>query len=256
MAVTKRTRFEVLRRDAHTCQYCGAKAPDVALTIDHVMPVSLGGDDKPGNLVTACRECNSGKASITPDSPLVQGLSDRAAAYALGVQDRMTRFRQDLEDLDAYVVAFHEEWDKWEFTNGVAAGDRVPLPDDYTSTLLRWVQIGVPTRAMKMAIAKAMVKPGIRGEYGVFQYTAGVVKGMLDQRDIDLTVTAETAAVYTSAEHRREVIASYWRGFKSGKLWARTKATSLDLVRNLIDGTRPVEDEMSGEWRVERIGAG
>lgn len=102
MAVTKRTRFEVLRRDDHTCQYCGAKAPDVKLTIDHVMPVSLGGDDKPGNLVTACRDCNAGKSSITPDSPLVEGLSDRAAAYALGMQDKMTRFRADVEAADEY----------------------------------------------------------------------------------------------------------------------------------------------------------
>src|SRR4051794_41151740 len=112
MAVTKRTRFEVLRRDNHTCQYCGAKAPDVVLHIDHVMPVSLGGDDKPGNLVTACKDCNAGKASITPDSPLVAGLSDRAAAYALGMQDKMTRFRADFEALEGYEESFRDVWDR------------------------------------------------------------------------------------------------------------------------------------------------
>lgn len=36
MAVSKRTRFEVLRRDGHICQYCGEKAPDVTLHVDHV----------------------------------------------------------------------------------------------------------------------------------------------------------------------------------------------------------------------------
>lgn len=57
MAVSKRTRFEVLRRDNHTCRYCGQAAPDVKLTVDHVTPVALGGTDDPANLVTACAEC-------------------------------------------------------------------------------------------------------------------------------------------------------------------------------------------------------
>lgn len=34
MAVSKRTRFEVLRRDGHRCRYCGAGAEDAALTVD------------------------------------------------------------------------------------------------------------------------------------------------------------------------------------------------------------------------------
>ncbi|AWN05089.1 HNH endonuclease [Gordonia phage Easley] len=40
MAVSKRLRYEILRRDNHTCRYCGATAPDVPLTVDHVVPVS------------------------------------------------------------------------------------------------------------------------------------------------------------------------------------------------------------------------
>lgn len=34
MAVSKRTRYEVLRRDNHACRYCGASAPEVKLTVD------------------------------------------------------------------------------------------------------------------------------------------------------------------------------------------------------------------------------
>ena len=56
MAVSKRTRFEVLRRDNHTCRYCGQSAPDVKLTVDHVLPVALGGHDDPTNLVAACKD--------------------------------------------------------------------------------------------------------------------------------------------------------------------------------------------------------
>lgn len=58
MTVSKRIRFEVLRRDNYTCRYCGGSAPDVKLTVDHVMPVALG---DPTNLVTACKDCNAGK---------------------------------------------------------------------------------------------------------------------------------------------------------------------------------------------------
>lgn len=73
MAVSKRLRYEILRRDSHTCRYCGASAPDVPLRVDHVTPVALGGTDTPANLVTSCEPCNSGKTStiegFVPDVP-------------------------------------------------------------------------------------------------------------------------------------------------------------------------------------------
>lgn len=60
--ITKTTRFEVFKRDSFTCQYCGRKAPDVLLVIDHIEPVSKGGTNDILNLITACRDCNSGKS--------------------------------------------------------------------------------------------------------------------------------------------------------------------------------------------------
>ena len=54
----------VLRRDGHTCQYCGYKGSD--LTIDHVVPRSLGGGTDWGNVVAACRRCNLKKGARTP----------------------------------------------------------------------------------------------------------------------------------------------------------------------------------------------
>ena len=64
MAVSKRLRYEILRRDRYTCRYCGASAPDAPMRVDHVTPVALGGTDHPSNLVAACEPCNSGKASM------------------------------------------------------------------------------------------------------------------------------------------------------------------------------------------------
>jgi hypothetical protein len=59
--IPKSIRFEVLKRDSFKCQYCGASAPDVLLHIDHINPVSKGGDNNIFNLVTSCESCNLGK---------------------------------------------------------------------------------------------------------------------------------------------------------------------------------------------------
>lgn len=63
----KRVRFEVFKRDSFTCQYCGAKAPDAVLNVDHIVPVAKGGTNDIVNLVTSCQPCNSGKADRTLD---------------------------------------------------------------------------------------------------------------------------------------------------------------------------------------------
>lgn len=42
-AISKKTRFEVFKRDRFTCQYCGATPPGVLLHIDHIHPVAEGG---------------------------------------------------------------------------------------------------------------------------------------------------------------------------------------------------------------------
>ena len=58
-------RWEVLKRDAFTCQYCGRSAPEVKLEVDHITPVSEGGKDTKENLVTACYSCNRGRSSLS-----------------------------------------------------------------------------------------------------------------------------------------------------------------------------------------------
>ena len=60
-ALSKKTRFEVFKRDKFTCQYCGKSAPDVVLEVDHIKPVAEGGTNDIINLITSCRDCNRGK---------------------------------------------------------------------------------------------------------------------------------------------------------------------------------------------------
>lgn len=61
--ISNALRFEILVRDRYTCQYCGAKAPDVQLEIDHKIPVSRGGKNTIENLITSCWDCNNGKGN-------------------------------------------------------------------------------------------------------------------------------------------------------------------------------------------------
>ena len=59
-------RNEIYSRDRHRCQFC-LRSPDLAeLTIDHLVPLALGGLDEITNYVTCCRSCNRAKA----DKPL------------------------------------------------------------------------------------------------------------------------------------------------------------------------------------------
>lgn len=69
---TKNTgnRFKILERDKFTCQYCGRKAPEVILEVDHIIPTSKGGENVSTNLITACRDCNRGKKAMSIDIPI------------------------------------------------------------------------------------------------------------------------------------------------------------------------------------------
>jgi len=53
------TRTQVFARDKYRCVYCGEIFPAEELTVDHVQPRVRGGDRSGGNLVTACRGCNT-----------------------------------------------------------------------------------------------------------------------------------------------------------------------------------------------------
>ena len=57
------SRQNIYRRDGHKCQYCGSRSN---LTLDHVIPISKGGNSSWENLVTACKKCNARKGDFTP----------------------------------------------------------------------------------------------------------------------------------------------------------------------------------------------
>ena len=60
-------RHTVLARDEHRCQYCGRRLPVSQLSLDHVIPRSLGGETTWDNVVCACLGCNVKKGGRTPN---------------------------------------------------------------------------------------------------------------------------------------------------------------------------------------------
>lgn len=61
--MTPKLRYSILKRDGFRCQICGRTADDgIKLHVDHILPVSKGGETVPNNLRTLCDTCNLGKS--------------------------------------------------------------------------------------------------------------------------------------------------------------------------------------------------
>lgn len=56
----------VWARDGFQCVFCGAKMGTTLLTVDHWIPLELGGVNDDSNYVTACRRDNKAKGILMP----------------------------------------------------------------------------------------------------------------------------------------------------------------------------------------------
>lgn len=191
MSVPKRLRFEVLRRDNYACRYCGQVAPNVKLTIDHVVPVALGGPDEAGNLVTACEPCNTGKSSIAPDSPLVEDVAAetlrwrqaiREAAKAL-LEDQFARIKQRNE-----FVTYWDRWtttDPWDFLPAPA-----PLPDGWETSIDNFLAAGLTHGLLAECVYIASRQSKVSSE-NKFRYMCGIAwKKLAELREIAFSLVA------------------------------------------------------------------
>lgn len=165
MAVSKRTRFEVLRRDGHRCRYC--RREDLPLTVDHVIPRSLGGSDGPENLVAACRDCNLGKAASSPDETLVADVAADAQrwanALAAAAQSMLDAFHADQPLVDQ-VAALWDSYNAW---------GRAALPADFGSKIRRWLSLGLPAEILIDNVHRAWTRDEIAAP-SRFRYFAGI----------------------------------------------------------------------------------
>lgn len=105
--VRKKDRFEVFKRDKFTCQYCGRKAPDVVLELDHIEPRAKGGKNTLLNYLTSCSECNRGKGDrvLSDDTVLTKQRQQLDQLAERREQIRMmAAWQADLIKIDAEAV--------------------------------------------------------------------------------------------------------------------------------------------------------
>lgn len=86
------TRMAIYLRDGFTCTYCQVdlSASPQERTLDHIVPASKGGSNKPSNLVLSCRACNCSRQ----DTPLRRFADDEGVKRANRRRQRsMRKFR-------------------------------------------------------------------------------------------------------------------------------------------------------------------
>lgn len=135
-ALSKRTRFEVFKRDGFRCVYCGHTPVDGPMHVDHVVAVANGGANDPSNLVTACGSCNLGKSDV----PLEQ----RRLAPASNADDAL----EQAEQIRAYLAAQRE----------IEAAKRAVVD----ALLARWVELDLTEPSgLESHLGGAVAKYGI-----------------------------------------------------------------------------------------------
>ena len=175
MTVSKRTRFEVLRRDDYTCRYC--RSNENPITIDHVLPVTLGGTDTPDNLVAACRDCNSGKSSGAPDASMVAGVEEDALRWSRAMEAAANLAHADRETRRMRGEWFRYEWDSWK--KGPEPGRICDLPPDWEDAISRQFDAGLDIEDIEYAVNITMAKTWVTEE---FRYFMGVCRMLVTNR--------------------------------------------------------------------------
>lgn len=195
MAVTKRLRYEILRRDNNTCRYCGGSAPDVKMTVDHVTPVSLGGSDDPSNLVAACSDCNAGKSATPPTADLVADVAQanlrwadamKLAAHKQSEEAERDR-RKRLEMIDDFEGQWTAFWLEDPDANDTSTRYRypgrryAPRPDDWVGSIERMLNAGLTMQDICEAARIALRKSHVVWDE-MWVYFCGTAWGILRER--------------------------------------------------------------------------
>lgn len=197
MAVSKRLRFEILRRDNHACKYCGRTPPEITLTVDHVVPVALGGSDEPGNLVAACEDCNGGKSSVPAGAPLIDDVAQSAlrwsAAMQLVAEERKTAAeeRRELHSWFNWVwITAAEDYrliNQWH-------PDGPDVPPDWIDTVAKFLAAGLSQEDIQRLTRVAMrSRVGSAGKWKYFCGCCWTEIRKMQQRAMEILAEQEGA---------------------------------------------------------------
>lgn len=135
--IKKSVRFEVFKRDSFTCQYCGKSAPDVILHVDHIKPVSKGGENDLLNLITSCADCNLGKGAreLSDDSIVakqreqLEELAERHQQLQMMIEWREGMTNITETKINALIGAFEEN-----------CGEEVTVTESEKRDMRKWLK--------------------------------------------------------------------------------------------------------------------
>lgn len=171
--ISKSVRFEVFKRDTFTCQYCGSTPPKAILHVDHITPVALGGKNNLDNLLTACSECNLGKAA----RPL------SSAHPALSLAEKAKQIKEREAQIKEYNKILAEEAERIECDvwNVIRVLENGIEPDSYNrenfQSIKKFVQM-LPLPMVSDAAEIAVTKFPYKGQKQ-FKYFCGVCWSMV-----------------------------------------------------------------------------
>lgn len=225
MAVSKRLRFEILRRDNHTCRYCGGMAPDVKLTVDHVQPQALGGSDLPENLVAACADCNAGKTSAKPDDGHVAAASEDALRWADRMRRLLAESAMDVLAMQEQRGEFKKAWDRW----GIK-GVPLEMPPDWRQSADHWNALDVPMEIIEYAIETAMTSTKVKSD-DKWRYMCGIIWRKIDAASKKAEAFTEPESDWTDG-----ISADEQRGWSLAYDMFAYNDHPNRMLTNLIDG--------------------
>lgn len=175
MAVNKRTRFEVLRRDDFTCRYC--RSTENELTIDHVLAVArqlrLNLDDWQADIVRVM---------------FAKTKEGRLASEIVAMRKAAEQMAAEKKAMNASIDHFHHAiWQSWS----APGGDELPLPADWRSSIAAQLEAGLSMDDLEEAVSIAMSRPGLRNG-SCFRYAMGVCRNRLrDRAELAARILAE-----------------------------------------------------------------
>ena len=170
--MSKRLRFAIFNRDGFTCKYCGRQSDSVTMHVDHILPVSKGGTNDMENLLTACSDCNLGKADKSITTPLPvdylkrkQELSEQQLAAKESMKAHRARQKRKTQ-----FEAYWKEMTCATYPHASTMNTIFSYVEEFGEALVyRWIE-------------KAATKGGT--EQNIGRYISGIRRKSIEQGDI------------------------------------------------------------------------
>jgi hypothetical protein len=126
------------------------------ITVDHVIPVALGGPDDPSNLVAACKDCNGGKSSVPADAPLVDDVASDAIRWANAMRLAADELNAKDDAIESIIDAVHDGW-KPRY-----------IPTGWEASVVTFVKAGLDQEALVYLAGIAAFGRGIDDRWSYF----------------------------------------------------------------------------------------